>query len=184
MKTAGYILFIIGMLGSMVSAASPRPLGPVFFIAAGLCGIGALMVRYGGGVKTGPGLSGNEVTVDSVGDTVREVCRFVEGLNSSIGAGDCDGADIREGIEKIQRLCAVFVGYRERLAVLAGIADSSDIISLFSAGERYVNRSWSALIDGYLSETASSLIVAEEKFLITMRRIDGVIAGSEPRAGT
>ncbi len=69
-----------------------------------------------------------------------------------------------------------FVDARETIAVRWGLQAYADVMSHFAAGERYINRVWSASADGYVDEVAEYLQRAEEQFAATLaeyRRVAG-----------
>lgn len=45
-----------------------------------------------------------------------------------------------------------------------GLQNYADVMSAFAAGERYVNRVWSASTDGYVDEVRTYLIRATDQF--------------------
>jgi hypothetical protein len=65
----------------------------------------------------------------------------------------------------------VFVDARESIAHSYGLAAYGDVMSCFAAGERYLNRVWSASADGYIDEVNSYLDKAKEQFVISLDKI-------------
>lgn len=45
-----------------------------------------------------------------------------------------------------------------------GLQSNADVMSAFAAGERYINRVWSASTDGYVDEVRNYLNRATEQF--------------------
>ena len=61
--------------------------------------------------------------------------------------------DMRFEIDKLFRTDLMnFAEARDSMKHLFGIQDFADIMSSFAAGERYINRVWSASTDGYVDE--------------------------------
>jgi hypothetical protein len=54
---------------------------------------------------------------------------------------------------------------------LFGLQTYADIMSHFAAGERYINRVWSASADGYDEEAESYLVKASEQFAIAQDQL-------------
>ncbi|MFQ5982478.1 MAG: hypothetical protein ACE5KS_03795 [Woeseiaceae bacterium] len=71
-----------------------------------------------------------------------------------------------------------FADARESMMHLYGLQAYADIMSDFAAGERYVNRIWSAAADDYDAEAAAYLYKALAQFKEAMRRLEA--AGRNP----
>jgi len=70
----------------------------------------------------------------------------------------------------------VFVDARESIAHRYGLAAYGDVMTRFAAGERYLNRVWSASADGYIDEVNEYLEKAKDQFtdsLDLIRRLRG-----------
>jgi hypothetical protein len=57
-----------------------------------------------------------------------------------------------------------FVEARESIAHVHGLQAYADVMSSFAAGERYLNRVWSASADGYVDEVNEYIGRAREQF--------------------
>ncbi len=60
---------------------------------------------------------------------------------------------------------------------LFGLQAYADIMSSFAAGERYINRVWSASADGYDEEAATYLQKAERQFADAQRQLQEATQG-------
>jgi len=89
--------------------------------------------------------------VRDLGDIVAEPATRREGLREAI--------DMRLRTD-LRR----FADARESMVHLFGLQTYADIMSSFAAGERYVNRVWSASADGYDEEAQAYLGRAAERF--------------------
>ena len=58
-----------------------------------------------------------------------------------------------------------FAEVRNSMRPLFGLQNYADIMSAFAAGERYVNRVWSASTDGYVDEVKAYLTKAYTQFI-------------------
>jgi hypothetical protein len=67
-----------------------------------------------------------------------------------------------------------FADARESMVHLFGLQVYADVMSAFAAGERYVNRVWSASADGYRNEAITYLRKAADRF----RDADQQLAGA------
>jgi len=57
-----------------------------------------------------------------------------------------------------------FANARESMKHVFGLQHYADVMSAFAAGERYINRVWSASTDGYVDEVRSYLDRATQQF--------------------
>ena len=71
--------------------------------------------------------------------------------------------------EKLDRLfrrdLQNFAEARESMIHVFGMQDYADVMSNFAAGERYINRVWSASTDGYVDEVTAYLERARDQFV-------------------
>jgi len=65
----------------------------------------------------------------------------------------------------------LFVDARESIAHRYGLAAYGEVMSDFAAGERYLNRVWSASADGYIDEVNSYLDKAQMQFVESLEKI-------------
>ena len=64
-----------------------------------------------------------------------------------------------------------FVDAREGIAEIYGLQAYADVMSYFAAGERYLNRVWSASADGYINEVNAYLDKAQVQFTEALDKI-------------
>ncbi len=67
-----------------------------------------------------------------------------------------------------------FVDVRESVAHAFGLQPYADLMSHFAAGERALNRAWSASTDGYIDEVSTSLSRARSEFALTVQALDHI----------
>jgi len=65
-----------------------------------------------------------------------------------------------------------FADARHSLTHLYGLQSYADIMSAFAAGERYLNRVWSASADGYVDEACAYITRALDQFTAARRELD------------
>jgi hypothetical protein len=66
---------------------------------------------------------------------------------------------------------AAFVAARQSIAHIYGLAAYGEVMSSFAAGERYLNRVWSASADGYIDEVNTYIEKAREQFVESLDKI-------------
>ena len=95
--------------------------------------------------------------------------RDLEELNGDTAA---DPAGIRDSIDlKLRNDLRRFADARESMVHLFGLQVYADIMSNFAAGERYINRVWSASADGYAEEATAYLGKAATQFGEAQRQL-------------
>lgn len=77
-----------------------------------------------------------------------------------------------------------FADARMTLAHLYGLQQYADIMSHFAAGERYLNRVWSASADGYAEEALTYVGKARKQFWDARDLLASVAAGSPQSTGS
>ena len=65
-----------------------------------------------------------------------------------------------------------FADARHSLTHIYGLQTYADIMSAFAAGERYLNRVWSASADGYVDEAHAYITRALDQFIAAKRDLD------------
>ncbi len=66
----------------------------------------------------------------------------------------------------------IFVEARQSIAHIYGLSAYGDVMSSFVAGERYLNRVWSASADGYIDEVNTYIEKACEQFTECLDKIN------------
>lgn len=150
MKGLGYALLVGGFLAAAYSTALDAQATDwtLFLPAALVAAIGVLVLkrRAKSAALAGHVLSGNRAELTkSLDNLVHEL--------DGIDAEDIPVGALREAIDRrLRDDLRRFADARESLVHLFGLHAYADIMSDFAAGERYVNRVWSASADGYEEE--------------------------------
>lgn len=89
-----------------------------------------------------------------------------------------DPAILKSKLEKLKLQYVVpLVEHRHNYLHDYGVSDFAEFFSMFSSGERYLNRAWSALVDGYTVESENSLKKAEYYFNETEKLLVSLVGG-------
>lgn len=157
MKIIGCLLITVGFLvGALVAVVDEEQVNWLNFSAAICAGIfGVLIVRFGRRQIThGEGkLASN---MQEISSTLQRIVDGMARLNTE--KNSIDTYDMRHRIDKnIAAEILAFADTREAIAAACGLAAYADIMSHFAAGERYLNRVWSASADGYIDEVNAYL---------------------------
>jgi len=164
MKPIGYALIVAGFLGSSyftVVQTEGVPVGS--FIGALSVGIiGVILVRFA--LKQE---ASHEETLaanmSALEESLSRVVTLVDDLDDR--KDQVNVYDLRHEIDKLfPEHLDRFVQARQSIAHRYGLQAYADVMNPFSAGERYLNRVWSASTDGYIEEAHNFLDMAREQF--------------------
>ena len=160
---AGYLLLIASFLVAAYSTAlDTQATNWLIFLPAALVGIGGVLLlkRHARGeARTEAVLTANRTELDeSLGNIVTALDEIVAAEGIPVG-------HLREEIDlRLRDDLRRFAEARESMVHLFGLQAYADIMSDFAAGERYVNRVWSASADGYEEEARRYLRRAGKRF--------------------
>ena len=174
MKRLGHLLIALGFLGGALCAVVDETALPwgYFFLSlfVGVVGVGLVragerrMVRAEGVLTTN--LQQLEESLDRIVTHVRQ-------LNAEKAAHD--PYEVRELIdERLRTDLTRFAEARESIAHVYGLQSYADVMSHFAAGERYLNRVWSASADGYIDEVHAYLDRTEQQFVRAQEQFERV----------
>jgi hypothetical protein len=171
MKKFGYVMITFGFLaGALVAVLDEFRVQWVFFSGALVVGAaGIVLVRVGERKK-----SRAEGTLDSNIQSIESsLSRIVENITRlNAEKQSIDTYDVRHRIDELfsEDLMA-FVDARESIAQVHGLDAYADVMSYFAAGERYLNRVWSASADGYVDEVNTYLDKAHTHFAEVLQKV-------------
>lgn len=103
----------------------------------------------------------------------------VAALNTELAATRANSGDVKQRLRLIlERLTALqegplanFIADRPRLINKMGLAGYAALMDRFAAGERQINRAWSAAADGYLEEAEACVAEAEPLLVEAITRL-------------
>ena len=163
MKNLGYFLVAVGFLGGAFATSLDvqnvdwRIFGGM--AAAALIGLIIYKRQVGALARSEEVLEVNRVELrESIANVVEDLRDINEGELTQ-------GAVLRDRIDlKLREDLRRFADARESMVHLFGLQTYADIMSNFAAGERYINRVWSASADGYDEEANAYLKKAAGQF--------------------
>jgi len=164
MITAGFLA------GSLVAILDKENVQWCYFAAALGVGVtGIVFVRVGvHRISRSEGrLAANVQAVEA------SLGRIVENINQlNAQKHSINTCDMRHRIDGLfAEDLAAFVNKRESIAHVHGLSAYADVMSSFAAGERYLNRVWSASADGYIDEVNAYLDKAQAQFVESLAKI-------------
>lgn len=171
MKSAGLLLITVGFLaGSWVAVQQVDGVRwswyvPLFILAA----IGVVLARQGA-LQRARAADTLQRNIDTVRTTLARVVTHVDDLEAR--KAQIETHDLRNHIDAhFAEDLADFAEARESIAHLFGLSNYAEVMNHFAAGERYLNRVWSASVDGYVEECSAYITHAREQFHIAQERL-------------
>ena len=177
MKKIAYLLIAAGfLLGAYATALDVQSVNwNLFAIAAIAAVLGVIIAKRQDSAvaRSGSVLEANRNELnESISNIVRDLGEMVDGTPAT-------GDQLRDWIDdELRADLRRFVDARASMVHLFGLQTYADIMSNFAAGERYINRVWSASADGYDGEAEQYLGRAAEVFKDAQTQLDA--ATSEP----
>jgi len=172
MKNTGFWLLAAGFLvAAYATALDTTATNWALFLPAAIAGvIGVTLIKRHshGEAKSERVLSANRIELnESLGNIVRSLEHIDEAGNA------ISTADLRAEIDdRLREDLRRFAEARESMIHLFGLQSYANVMSDFAAGERYVNRVWSASADGYDAEARSYLGKAAAQFRAARQRLE------------
>lgn len=163
MKNIGYILLAAGFLtGAYATSLDVQNVNWQLFIAAAVAAIAGLTIAK---TQASALARSDEVLAANRGELRESLQNIVRDLGEIVGDSAVKGAELRDSIDlKLRDDLRRFADARSSMVHLFGLQTYADIMSSFAAGERYINRVWSASADGYNGEAATYLQKAATQF--------------------
>jgi len=191
MKLLGFLLVTIGFIMAALAAvvdqsalnesaveavdeaAEESPVKWAWYIpalAVGIAGVVVIRRAEASQTKTEHHVAANIETIET---SLAKIATNIENLNAEKDA--IDTYDMRHKIDELfMDDLEMFVDARESIAHRYGLNAYGEIMGSFAAGERYLNRVWSASADGYIDEVNEYLEKAKDQFaesLAIIRRL-------------
>jgi hypothetical protein len=163
MKNLGYFMVAIGFLGgAFATSLDVQNVNWTIFIsmaAAAVVGLVIYKMQVGALARSEEVLKTNRVELR---ESIANVVNDLQELNND---NLTRGAVLRDRIDlKLREDLRRFADARQSMVHLFGLQTYADIMSHFAAGERYINRVWSASADGYDEEADAYLKKAAVQF--------------------
>jgi hypothetical protein len=162
-KRIGFFLLAGGFLaGAYATALDVDHVNWQIFAVAALGAIaGLVMIKRAAAAHA----QSDEVLEMNRGELRDSIANVVRDLGEIVEDREARGPALRNAIDlRLRNDLRRFADARESMVHLFGLQTYADIMSSFAAGERYINRVWSASADGYDEEAESYLVRAAEQF--------------------
>lgn len=163
------------LAGAFLSVMDPRLVNWNFLVpvlVAGLIGLGLFRKAHQAETRSGSRLAGNmhilNTSLSNILQNLEELCQRGENLPVYEARFEIDRL-FRDDLNN-------FAEARESMVHVFGIQNYADVMSNFAAGERYINRVWSASTDGYIDEVRLYLERARKQFTEGSRHFEELMA--------
>ena len=159
--------FIAAALATVVDENAVRWLWYVPALIVGAAGVAAIKTDDARQNKTEHHVASRIETVESC---LERIAAGINKLNTD--KHSINTYDMRHRIDELfVDDLEKFVDARESIAHRYGLAAYGEVMSGFAAGERYLNRVWSASADGYIDEVNAYLEKAQAQFAESLTKI-------------
>lgn len=175
-KTTAFLLIVFGFLASSFYASlHPTEMnwGP-YVVSIGLAFVGLYFLKKieNADIKNPEVLEANRGHLKESLDNILKNITELNGNKENIPTYEMRFAIDEKFRTDIER----FVEARESMKHIYNLQDYADIMSAFAAGERYLNRVWSASADGYIDEVMAYIEKAAVQFNDAKSILDKVSA--------
>jgi hypothetical protein len=177
MKNLGYFLLVAGFLaGAYATSLDVQNVNWTLFGIAAVAAVGGLIVFK----RQASAHARSETVLETNrGELLESIDNIGRDLAAIVADGEKTGASLREAIDlRLRADLRRFAEARESMVHLFGLQTYADIMSSFAAGERYINRVWSASADGYDGEAATYLEKAVEQFADAQSQLHEAVEGA------
>lgn len=152
MKTIAYLIVILSFLAAaFLASLHPTMIDwPTFLpvIVGGVIGVVLIKRTEHAEARSGEKLARNREVLEVSLENIVKNLKAIDGRKEQVPT-----YEMRFEIDKLLRAdLNNFADARDSMKHLFGLQDYADIMSSFAAGERYINRVWSASTDGYIDE--------------------------------
>ena len=175
MKAIGFFLLTLGFLiGAFATALDVEHVNwPGFAVAAVGAVVGLVLVKRAAAAHA----TSEAVLALNRGELNESINNIVRDITDIRTNGAAKGHALREAIDlRLRTDLRRFADARESMVHLFGLQAYADIMSSFAAGERYINRVWSASADGYDEEAETYLDKAAVQFADAEKQLTAAAA--------
>jgi len=159
--------FIAAALAAVVDENSVNWLWYIPALGLGVAGVILIRVDIARQSKTKHHVASRIETVESSLDKITANINKLNAEKHSINTYDMRHRIDELFVDDLDK----FVDARQSIAHRYGLAAYGEVMSSFAAGERYLNRVWSASADGYVDEVNEYLEKARDRFTQSLEQI-------------
>ncbi len=177
MKNIGFILLAAGFLaGAYATSLDVQNVNWMLFTGAAIVAVAGLVISK---TQASAHARSSEVLEVNRGALRESIQNIVTDLNELTSGEALRGDALRNRIDlHLRGDLRRFADARQSMVHLFGLQVYADIMSSFAAGERYINRVWSASADGYDGEAETYLEKAATQFADAQQQLQQAAQGA------
>jgi hypothetical protein len=178
MSSVGYLLITIGFLaGSYSAVTTPENTIPwSWFIPSLVVAILGVVLARAGKHQAARGEGVVAAKVDVLTSRIDRIVENITRLDAE--KTEMHPSDVHTRIDELfPDDLAAFVEARESVGHAYGLPAYAAMMNEFAAGERYLNRVWSASVDAYIEDVHEYLGRSKQQFIETQRILAGLTGG-------
>lgn len=177
MKQVGYFLLAAGFLGgAFATSLDVQEVDWTIFAVSAVAAFAGLVLVKRAASAIARSDTVLEVNRGELRESIQNIVRDLDELNTTAVK---QGSQLRDKIDLVLRNdLRRFADARDSMVHLFGLQVYADIMSSFAAGERYINRVWSASADGYDEEATAYLKKAASQFVEAERLLTKAAQGA------
>ncbi len=177
-KVLGYLLITGGFLGGALTTVLETEEvswgGFLAALAVGAAGVALVRLTTRRAAREEDKLAAN---IQNIRQSLGRVVENITALDRE--KESFNPYDLRHRIDELfPEDLAAFADAREAIGHIYGLQAYADVMSIFASGERYLNRVWSASVDGYIHECHTYIEKAREQFAATLEQLNALEARS------
>lgn len=164
MRLLGYLLIAISFLVcSFITVLNEEAVNWFWFIPFFLVGVVGVVIARVSSRREATSAEVVEMNIGSLTSALENIVSHIKQLNQE--KESINVYDLPQRIDDtFMTDLNTFVDARESIGYAYTLQDYADIMSHYAAGERYLNRVWSAAADGYLEESHTYIARAQTQF--------------------
>jgi len=173
MKVLGLLLLAGGFLaGSLVAVqTAANQVNWTHFAPGVVIAVVGIVLSRLSDKKEAVASAGEGAGVRTLGEAINRIVANIHELDS-----ERETLNPYEYHARIDRLfvadLSLFADHRKQIGTKFGLQAYAEVMNEFAAGERYLNRVWSASVDGYIDEVRAYIVKARSQFEGTKKILD------------
>ncbi len=174
MRILGFILLGLGFILSALSATINKEMvNWNYFVPCMVVGVVGVVLLRISIKKQQKGESKVEADIAVITESLKNIAQNITTFNGQ--KGESNVYDIHSKIDELFiDDIENFLKARESIIHHHSMEVYADLMNHFAAGERYLNRAWSASADGYVDEVNASIEKACEQFVLAKKQFEGL----------
>ncbi len=177
MKKIGFLIITIGFLcGALSTVVDKEAVKWPYLICSLVIGIIGIFIVRVSDKKVRKSKETITKNIETINSSLSNIVNNIQILNSK--KHEINTYDIRHEIDNLfPQDLNNFVETRESISHTYGLKAYAEVMSTFAAGERYLNRVWSASADGYIDEVNTYLDKTQEQFMDSLEKLKSFSIG-------